>query len=251
VAVLVGAGATTSWALDLKGLVLYLSFDEGTGKTAKDASGNKNNADLEGKVDWTQGKFGKAITVADDVPGNRVVVKNNDTFKMAKEITLAAWCNIETVPDGHNSIITKADVWMIHTSNWRNQAGKLDWEPLFWTPGFVAWQTKASAVIPMKEWHHIAGVYDGQKVLTYVDGKLAGEIAQPGTLAANTADVVVGRDSRGCCAGRKSKQSIDEVMVWSRALSADEVKAVVDAQVVAVQPQGRAAVLWGAVKAGR
>ena len=42
-----------SWAAEFTdGLIVYLSFDEGKGKTTKDVSGNKNDGTLEGPLKW-------------------------------------------------------------------------------------------------------------------------------------------------------------------------------------------------------
>jgi hypothetical protein len=230
-------------ALDSKGLVLYLPFDEGSGATAKDASGNGNDGKLNGKASWTAGKFGKAVLVTDEAPDNMVVVKNSASLKLTTAASLVAWCNLETMPDGHNSIITKADAWMIHTSNWRGPG--FEWEPLFWTPAFVAWQTTASVNMPKAEWHHVVGTWDGKQVLTYIDGKQAGKVAQVGAnLADNAADIVVGRDSRGCCNARKARMTIDEVMIWNRVLNENEVKEVMKENAFAVNPSGKAAMTW-------
>jgi hypothetical protein len=48
-------------------LVLDLKFDEGTGTTAADSSGNNNNATLLGKAGWTTGIVGP---FALSLPGN-------------------------------------------------------------------------------------------------------------------------------------------------------------------------------------
>lgn len=240
------ASGSIVYALDSKGLVLYLPFDEGSGAIAKDASGNGNDGRFQGKASWTTGKYGKALLVTEEAPDNMVVVKNNASLKLTTAVSLVAWCNLEAMPDGHNSIITKAEAWMIHTSNWRGPG--FEWEPLFWTPNFVAWQTKASAVVKMNEWHHIAGVYDGSNVITYIDGKEVGRVAQTGKLASTNVDVVIGRDSRSCCNARKSKQAIDEVTIWERALTASEVVEVMDGKATAVEAQGKATTYWGFLK---
>ena len=36
-------------------------FDEGSGKVAKDSSGNKNDGSLKGNAKWGKGKFGNAL----------------------------------------------------------------------------------------------------------------------------------------------------------------------------------------------
>ncbi|MBM3214327.1 LamG domain-containing protein [Candidatus Poribacteria bacterium] len=242
------AGAHLASALDTNGLVLYLPFDEGSGEIAKDESGNKNDGKFSGKVSWVAGKFGKAVKVTEDAPANMVVVKNSASLNLGKAASLVAWCNLESMPDSHNSIITKADTWMIHLSNWRGPA--FEWEPLFWTPAFVAWQTAASVNIAKSEWHHIVGTWDGKQVLTYIDGVEKGKYAQAGNSIADTpADVVIGRDSRGCCNARKATMSVDDVMVWNRAITAAEVKEIYGGNFLSVDPRAKAATTWAALRA--
>ncbi len=240
--------ATGANALNLNGLELYLPFDENGGKSAEDLSGNGNDGTLEGDVAWVDGVNGFAIEVSDGAADNFVSVPNHDSLNPTDEMSLAVWCFVSTMPDSHNSIITKADTWMLHTSNWRGGGDPIEWEPLFWTPGFVAWQTTASATVPLNEWHHIAGVYDGSTVLTYLDGKEVGSFDQPGSLATSAVDVVIGRDSRGCCADRKATQAIDDAMIWSRAISEAEVGEIFRGEFLAVDAAGKTTTTWARLK---
>ncbi len=240
------AGGAAADVSDSTGLVLWLQFNEGSGTTASDSSGSGNDGTLVGNVSWVAGQNDGGISVSDDAGDNMVVVANSASLNPESEITLAAWALVETMPDSHNSLITKADTWMIHTSNWRGEDGSIDWEPLLWTPGFVAWQTTSSAVVPLGEWHHIAGTYDGSAVVTYIDGIEAGRFDQAGPLATSDVDVVIGRDSRGCCGDRKAAQTIDEVMIYNRALAADEIGSLMAP--TPVEPQGKLATAWGSLK---
>lgn len=235
-------------ALDLDGLELYLPFDENGGKTAADLSGNGNDASLEGDVSWVPGKNGFAVEISDGAAENFVSVPNHDSLNPEEEISLVAWALVTAMPDSHNSLITKADTWMIHTSNWRGVGAAIDWEPLIWSPGFVAWQTTASASVPLEEWHHFAGVYDGSVTLTYIDGEEVGSFKQSGSVATSGVDVVIGRDSRGCCADRKALQIIDDAMVWSRAISGAEVNEIFDGNFLAVDPAAKMATTWSRLK---
>jgi len=245
-ALLLGVGIHAAQALDTKGLVLYLPLDEGTGKVANDISGTGNHGALTGDVQWVTGKHGKAAMVSDAAAGNMIVVKHHASLQAKGALTLAAWAKVDTAPDSHVSIITKADTWMIHVSNW--QGPGLEWEPLYWTPDFVAWQTKASKNVPMKEWHHIVGVFDGTNVINYIDGKEAGRVAQKGEVKVSTVDVVIGRDSRGCCAARKSTMTVDDVMVFTRAVTAAEAGEIMNYTPTAVEPSGKLAAMWAQVK---
>jgi hypothetical protein len=241
-----GAAASTSVEVT-DGLVLYLNFDEGAGTTAADSSGAGNDGTLVGNVSWVAGQIGGGISVSDDAAENMVVVANDPSLNPDSEITLAAWARVDAMPDSHNSLITKADTWMIHTSNWRGEDGAIDWEPLIWSPGFVAWQTTASAIVPLGEWHHFAGTYDGATTVTYIDGEEVGRFDQSGAVATSDVDVVIGRDSRGCCGDRKAAQLIDEAMIWNRAIGPGEVGIVMSGG-VAVEARGKLATAWGALK---
>ena len=45
-----------------KGLVLYMSLDEGKGASATDVSTNELEGAVKGKAKWIDGKFGKSLS---------------------------------------------------------------------------------------------------------------------------------------------------------------------------------------------
>lgn len=71
-----------------KGLVLYLSFDEGAGNVAKDLSGNDNDGKVS-KAEWVDGKVGKALKF--NGVDAFVEVLPKDAFNITDTVTLAAW----------------------------------------------------------------------------------------------------------------------------------------------------------------
>ncbi len=234
------------YALDLKGLVLYLPFDEGSGKIAKDLSGNGNDGTLQGKVDWVPGKFGKAISVKEDAANNMVVVKASKSLDITDAISMVAWVNFGPLPDIYNSIITKAETYMLHTDE---QGGKVRVDPLVWNGGsYGTWPSPAAVLVPYDEWHHVAGVFNGKQIITYLDGKPGTAFQRNVTIDVTNADVVIGRDSRGCCNTRKSAQIIDEVMIWNRALSEAEVNEIMKGNFMAVSSKEKLASKWGYIK---
>ena len=70
-------------------LKLYLPFEEGKGKVAKDKSGNGNDGTLEGDTKWIDGKYGKAISLNGKASG--VTVPDSDSLDTPDEITVEAW----------------------------------------------------------------------------------------------------------------------------------------------------------------
>lgn len=236
--------AAPLYALDTSGLVLHLSFDEGSGTTAADASGAGNDGELVGDVTWVDGVFGKAVYISGSAAENSVVVADDDTLDITGDMTISVWVNIEAMPDNNCSLITKADIYMIHASDWSGNG--IEQELLLWP--FDAWQTPASTPIQLGEWRNVVGVYDGTKIKMYIDGQLMGERDRSGDTAVSDVDVVIGRDSRSCCNTRIAAQTIDEVMMFARALSDSEV-AELAGGLSPVQPHDRLSSTWGQIKA--
>lgn len=234
------------YAVDMDGLVLHLAFNEGAGTVASDSSGTGNDGELVGDVQWVDGLAGSgALYISGSAAENMVVVPDDDTLDITDAMTISIWANIEANPDGSNSLITKADTYMIHTSDWSGNG--LEQELLLWP--FAAWQTTASTPIQPNEWSHVVGTFDGSLVKMYIDGEFMGEVEWPnGQIAVTESDLVIGRDSRSCCAGRISTLTIDDVMLFSRALSDAEVMELFNNLPTAVEPDGLLTTSWGELK---
>ena len=70
-------------------LVLYLSFDEGKGDTAKDLSRHENDGTLH-KAKWTKGKYGNAVELSGDA-GGWVEVPDAPSLDTTDEVTFMRW----------------------------------------------------------------------------------------------------------------------------------------------------------------
>ena len=229
-------------ALDMDGLVLYFPLDEGKGEVAGDASGTGNDGELQGNVEWVDAKHGKGVKISDDAAGNTILVKDSDSLDITDELSIAMWVNLESL-SGSCAIITKADTYMIHASDWSGNG--IEQELLLWP--FDSWKTPASTPIQFGEWRHVAGVYDGSKIKMYIDGELMCERARKGKIAVTNSDLVIGRDNRGCCNTRVFGLTVDDVMIFSRALSDSEVKEAMSS-LTPVQPYDHLASVWAKVK---
>jgi len=83
------------------------------------------------------------------------------------------------------------------------------------------------------EWHHVAGTYDGSKVQLYLDGKPSGNSAPfTGTIAPMAPGSYISMGSeegmtsrQAAVAGRYFKGLIDNVAIYNRALTAEEIQA--------------------------
>ena len=231
----------------LDGLVLYHPYDEGKGAEAEDLSGNKHVGVIDNPT-WVDGKFGKALEFGGE--GSDVFVTVESTPKLnVDECSFMAWVNAEHW-NGTRQIVGKS----VHGGC----ADRVQYG-LFSEAGTfkLRFETEAgnvdiaTALPDTEKFIHIAFTNDTKKGKIYIDGKEVVEGAIPGKLKANDDPWRVGQDCdrlNYVFAG-----IIDEVRLWNRALSEDEIntfmKQGVDA--LAVEAAGKLSTTWSRLKAGR
>jgi len=238
---------------DLKdGLVLYLPFDEGRGQIANDLSGKKHNGSIE-KAEWAEGKFGRALKF--NGVDSFVEIPFADDFIITDAITLGAWvtANVPFSPEWRGIINARKSTYgpfLLHTG------GAAKAEIGLYFQGAWTYLRTADSLEP-KVFHHVAGTYDQVNGLhIYFDGKLndgAGSAgAKPGKIdEAPEEGVVVGHNYG--LAGRWWDGIIDEVVIYNRVLSEDEIAELFKAPPVsiAVEPGDKLAITWGEAKTNR
>ncbi|MHC4253649.1 MAG: LamG domain-containing protein, partial [Planctomycetota bacterium] len=126
------------------------------------------------------------------------------------------------------AVVTKGDgTWRLHRYGGRNA---LDWtcDGLTYNePARARWAgVVGSMPVADGRWHHVAGVYDGERSYLYVDGQLDASRGATGSINTGTHPVCIGHNAEQSRGGRNSLGTVDDVRVYKRALSADEVKAL-------------------------
>jgi hypothetical protein len=103
-------------------------------------------------------------------------------------------------------------------------------------PQFVVWSSagatvRAATPIPAGQWSQVCGVYDGQRLLLYVNGALAAVQPFTGRINATASSLHIGRCGGGAlCEGRSFLGALDEVLLLDRPLSPLEVRAYHDSR---------------------
>lgn len=225
-----------------KGLVAYWAFEDEKGDTASDSSGNGHDGKLLGDPQWTDGYFGGGLEfdqVEDEVniPFHKNL--NLDTF------TVTAWANVDPGSANHRAVISSRDEPPVSGYIIYAEPGN-KWQ--FWTGIGNRWSPITGPAINLGEWDHLAGTYaDGQQKF-YVNGELVGEVDAEPTLNTKQEFLI------GAGANERDphtylfKGIIDEVRIYDRELSEDEVATVMESEVTAVQPAGKLATTWAKLK---
>ena len=171
------------------------------------------------------------------------------------EITLECWTYINALDDSWNRIIslddqpTNSKVVSLYYDDDDNRHG------LFVKVGGEATQAAEHTVledIPLQEWLHLVGTFDGTVANYYVNGKLAKTHNVPaGKIPKGGLQLSIGDRSDGCnCDAIQGY--VDEFRIYDRALTAAEVQNNMDATGLDVAPtSNHLSVTWAHIKSSR
>jgi hypothetical protein len=225
--VLLALAATVSLVSANGGLVSYWPLDEGSGDMAYDTVNGNNGTIVE--ANWVDGKFGTALDF--DGVDDYINIPDHPSLDITGDLTLAAWIKIDeflTSEGLHLYIVSKDTLGAVNRSygigvdlSWGNPL-----HPFFIVFGEgsydIVWGTGALA---LNTWYHITGVFDASSgdLSLYIDGGLeSSESDTINSINAGGADLRIGaRQYTGSQCFFNGV--IDEVGLWNRTLSADEV----------------------------
>lgn len=201
-------------------LIGWWKLDEGAGDVAADSSGNGNDGDITGGPEWVTGWVGGALKF--DGIDDAVNMGNDAIFDITDELTLAVWVNANDIGSGQdNPWLGKGDTsYMI-----KNFRTGYDLEFFIYDGGWFSAHYTVDDTMN-GEWHHVAGTYDGSVLQIYLDG-VPGEDAfldHIGTIDVTDYDVTIGTNSQA--GGRFSDATLDDCRIYNRALSEDEIFAM-------------------------
>ena len=114
-----------------------------------------------------------------------------------------------------------------------------------WNGNKETWPFHSAAKLTIKDWYHVACVYDGSEAIIYVNGKIDNKKKFEGELKHNGANFWMGARKSD---GLPYFGLVDELRLYKRGLSQAEVKKNMDAEGLTVQPAQKLALTWGKVK---
>ncbi len=221
----------TNFTIYNDSLVLMMNFDNVSelgedGTYVVDLGREGNDGTVNGPVWKSLGKFGGAFEFDGD--DDYINCGNDSSFNMGShDFTVSAWINT-TVSSGYNLIISKGscggggkryNLWGYRQET-SSSALIIDDDT-----GCGAPEVHGSTHINDGKWHHITGVKDGNYLRIYIDGKedsTPTDISTCGPIDDTVRNLTIGVSS---CDGTSYNfnGTIDEVRVWNRSLSSEEI----------------------------
>ena len=208
--------ATTTTLATIPGLVAAYSFDEGSGTTVSDSSGNGNNGTVTNTTWTSTAKYGNALQF--NGSNARVSIPDSASLHLTTAMTLEAWVNPSSVTNAWTDLIYKGnDNYFLEATSDRGSvpAGGGTFGS---TGGLVIGAAKLAA----NTWSHVALTYDGATLALYLNGIQVSSQPQTGTLLTSTNPLQIGGDS---IYGQYFSGTIDEVRIYNTALNQAQVQA--------------------------
>ncbi|MCD6274529.1 MAG: LamG domain-containing protein, partial [Candidatus Aenigmarchaeota archaeon] len=201
-------------------LVLAMNFNNnsaiGENSTkAVDISKYGNNGTIHGAT-WTTGKFGSALEF--DGTDDYVDCGNDDSLDIESAVTIEAWVKLVDSDVNNYAVVQKGD-----TQYWlRSRLATDKWSFCIYDGEYHI--AAADTTSERNVWTHLVGRYDNLtgEVSLWVNGEKQAETATSNNPVSNGYSVVIGKNNQA--GGHYFHGTIDEVRIYNRALSEDEIK---------------------------
>ncbi len=212
-------------------LVGRWSFDESTPwgatvgavkDTAPVSPGNTADGTAFGAI-WEAGGKKENAAIFDGIDDYISIPSSNDLTPNTG-ISVAGWFKVNEIPGGGTvitgSMVSKRDGYVLSPNQDRSIS--------FFVKTSNGWRvaTTSIATLEVGAWQHIVGTYDRFVIKVYVDGVERASLTVLGNLEHNSEPLCVAHDYCGTIQDETNRYfpgSIDELMIYRRALSAQEV----------------------------
>ncbi|HMF96645.1 MAG TPA: LamG-like jellyroll fold domain-containing protein [Vicinamibacterales bacterium] len=197
------------------GLVAAYSFNEGSGVTTKDSSGQGNTGTLSNATWNAGGRFGSALSF--NGTSAWVTVADSASLDLTTGMTLEAWVRPTSGSGWRSAILKEAPGglgWSLYTANNGSR-------PVGYAHVNADVPVTGTAAVPLNAWTHLALTFDGAALRLYVNGTLVSTTELNGAMVTTTGALRIGGNSVW---GEYFKGMIDEVRIYSRALAPAEIQ---------------------------
>ena len=166
------------------------------------------------------GKFGNAL----DFDGSNDYLNMDNAGNFKDDITIMAWINPRTTGEGGSGRIVSKNDAAGYVFYINNAAG------LGWMINTTSIVETTSGSIPYNTWSHVVATFDKDLVSTqlkiYINGVIKGNGTRTAAMPTNSNPLLIGNR---IALDRTFNGRMDDIRIFNRALSPDEIKASYDA----------------------
>jgi regulation of enolase protein 1 (concanavalin A-like superfamily) len=212
------------------GLVGYYPLDEGVGDVARDLSGKGHDGTLHNGITWISQAYQGAGVNCDGTANTRIELGTWNPAEGTGQLSLALWIRWAGGGGTYQGLIGKRDTWPA-TTMFQFQVRPENGGTFRLETGSVAIVSPNNTLNPLVQtWAHVAATFDGATARLYLNGN---QVAS-GTFSFNAAGEASNMGI-GCVTGGGAGFSgngevflgdMDEVCIFNRALSVDEISLV-------------------------
>jgi hypothetical protein len=194
------------------GLVGWWKFDETSGATAADSSGQGNDGRVVGTAQWVAGKIDGAL----QFNGSTYVdCGNKPSLNVRDQITISFWFKVEAFVNTWEAFLAKGDG--AYRSSRSNGTGNSVHMGITGSNYF-----DATTVVTDNQWHHYCGTYDGALAVIYVDGVVDASRQYTGQIGDSSSyNLYIGENAQAT--GRLLHGALDDVRIYDKALNEQQI----------------------------
>jgi hypothetical protein len=204
------------------GLMAHYTFDEGAGTAVIDHSGNKRDGVLSGGQWLGDGVFAGALQLSNAADDHADV----NPFPDAPEsFTVSAWARTSAPSaDEEDALLSAENVfeggWELHL---RRHVAGLGVHVGYWDTVAMAYTYWECDCLTYDRWTHLAFVRDAAtaSLTVYADAVALGSVPAPTPIAPGEPQLHIGHWQGD---GRYLEGDVDDVAIYGRALTADEIR---------------------------
>lgn len=204
------------------GLVAYWTFEGTFNDEVGDFDGTENGFE---PIEFVSGKSGYGRAIRLNGTDQFIEVTGGHPNELAfagGSVSISAWFRVPTFDTSWQALVAKGEgnSWRVA----RNNASS----SMSYAGG--ATDVLGSAQVTDEDWHHIVAITDASArafgTAIYIDGTLDETVDTRPTLATNRSRLMIGENPEA--RGRAWKGEIDDVAIWNRVLSPQEIRVLAE-----------------------
>ncbi|MFI7638897.1 LamG-like jellyroll fold domain-containing protein [Nonomuraea sp. NPDC049400] len=211
------------------GLVAAYGMNEGSGTSVADSSG-QNNAGTGSSTTWANGKYGKALSF--NGSSSWITVQDAASLRLTTGMTLSAWVNPATVANWSSVVAKELSAGGVSYTMYAANGSSA---PSGWVQTDPASHSTVTGIspLPVNTWSHLALTYDSAALRLFVNGQQIAQTALSGNLYNDGSPLRIGGNKIW---GEYFSGLIDEVRVYNRAQTTDQIQADMNTPVGSTTP---------------